>query len=238
MTGEKRHAFVEDSEFSGCGADSGIKVAVRCGLPPDAEVHREAPMRRETDCPHEAWEEIGGGRKCADCREWLPPLPSTEKPAEARDERDLGEKCRSCGRRYLTVWWAVPDDFWPKVTGTEGGLLCPQCFDEKARAVGFSPYWTVADGGFPVASPPPQAQPEETDDSDVELDSPNFVPPQLESLRARGFKRINNPLAQPEGEPKRIGGMSEEEWLVALSTGRFDLRQAGDLITAAFGERA
>lgn len=29
----------------------------------------------EAECPHEAWEEIGGSRKCADCGDSLPPAP-------------------------------------------------------------------------------------------------------------------------------------------------------------------
>lgn len=28
-------------------------------------------MIDEQECPHEAWEHVGGGRKCADCRDWL-----------------------------------------------------------------------------------------------------------------------------------------------------------------------
>jgi hypothetical protein len=43
---------------------------------------------RQCPCKHEAWENIGGGRSCSDCKEWLPPLEPTTASAPAGGPRD------------------------------------------------------------------------------------------------------------------------------------------------------
>ena len=60
------------------------------------------------------------------------------------------EKCGECGRRYGDVYWA-DDDQWAKVGDTFAGLLCPSCFQEKARALGLEPK-------MEILAPPLQAR--------------------------------------------------------------------------------
>ena len=47
-----------------------------------------------------------------------------------------GERCQECGRGYPL--WRAPDNLYALVHGTTAGLLCPACFDRKARAHGLS----------------------------------------------------------------------------------------------------
>lgn len=65
-----------------------------------------------------------------------------------------GERCQSCERRYETVWQAS-EEIWGAVVGGSRGLLCPDCFDRKAREVGRSPYWSCAEADY---SHPAEAQ--------------------------------------------------------------------------------
>lgn len=48
----------------------------------------------EEDCPHEAWESLGGGgRRCADCKLYLPPLdPVTDGQAQTRRAIAVSER--------------------------------------------------------------------------------------------------------------------------------------------------
>src|SRR5579872_7127106 len=47
-----------------------------------------------------------------------------------------GEVCQDCGRRY-PLWHADYDEnLWERVIGHGGGLLCPGCFDRRAREAG------------------------------------------------------------------------------------------------------
>ena len=62
------------------------------------------------------------------------------------------EICQNCGKKYLTVWQA-PDWLWEKVMGRESGLLCMNCFDEKAREEGFGLYWQCEVGEYPNTKP-------------------------------------------------------------------------------------
>ena len=56
--------------------------------------------------------------------------------------RTLIEFCKTCGREQPIVWH-VPDELWLAVTGREGGVLCPDCFDRAAwRTVGML-IWTA-----------------------------------------------------------------------------------------------
>jgi len=58
------------------------------------------------------------------------------------DERELGELCEECELRYLTVW-RVPNDIWEFVSGhiDGSGLLCPSCFETKARGLDLILCW-------------------------------------------------------------------------------------------------
>lgn len=75
------------------------------------------------------------------------------------DERDLGERCAHCRRRYLTVWLAIPDDLWALVATPMAGLMCPGCFDERARMMGIQLYWTAAAWGWGFRPAPEQPMP-------------------------------------------------------------------------------
>jgi hypothetical protein len=44
----------------------------------------------------------------------------------------LIEYCDDCGIRQPLVWYAA-DELWLAVTGDVGGVLCPECFDRRAR---------------------------------------------------------------------------------------------------------
>jgi len=59
-----------------------------------------------------------------------------------------GERCQDCGKRYRMPWHA-PDEVWEKVMGSEGGMLCPECFDRLAACRGYDLYWSCAIGNFP-----------------------------------------------------------------------------------------
>lgn len=52
----------------------------------------------------------------------------------------LIEFCKRCGRKQPLVWHA-PDKLWLEVTGSTGGVFCPECFDAKAKAIGLSLSW-------------------------------------------------------------------------------------------------
>lgn len=61
-------------------------------------------------------------------------------PVDLRDALGLlWERCDSCGHRYPDVYWA-DDEQWAAVVGdTFGGLRCPSCFAQEARAKGLEP---------------------------------------------------------------------------------------------------
>ena len=56
------------------------------------------------------------------------------------------EFCDDCGRRQPLVWTSS-DALWTETTGKQsvltdgGGVLCPECFDKKARANGLMLRW-------------------------------------------------------------------------------------------------
>lgn len=44
------------------------------------------------------------------------------------------EFCEVCGREQPVVWHA-DDSLWLAVVGRSGGVLCPECFDRRARVL-------------------------------------------------------------------------------------------------------
>lgn len=52
------------------------------------------------------------------------------------------EFCRDCGRAQPLVW-VTTDALWTEVTGQTdgGGVLCPECFDRRARSQDRLLYW-------------------------------------------------------------------------------------------------
>lgn len=61
-----------------------------------------------------------------------------------------GELCLICGKRYLTVW-RCPDKIWKKVfKSSSSGLICPECFDRRAREKGINLYWECIESKFPT----------------------------------------------------------------------------------------
>lgn len=61
------------------------------------------------------------------------------------------ETCQICGKSYGYVWKA-PDRLWRKVMNryNEGGLACIPCFDDKARYLGYTPFWECGDHHYPT----------------------------------------------------------------------------------------
>jgi len=49
----------------------------------------------------------------------------------------VGERCQTCGEAYQCVWWA-DDALWKAVMQRDdgGGLICPDCFHERALSLG------------------------------------------------------------------------------------------------------
>jgi hypothetical protein len=45
------------------------------------------------------------------------------------------EHCHNCGEAVGVVWTAS-DDLWAAVQGRPGGILCVQCFDDRAVSQG------------------------------------------------------------------------------------------------------
>jgi hypothetical protein len=50
------------------------------------------------------------------------------------------ERCHSCGRTYSETVWRADDELWRKVSGGFG-LLCPRCFDDRAKQLGLMLTW-------------------------------------------------------------------------------------------------
>ena len=52
------------------------------------------------------------------------------------------EYCHDCGRTQPVVWHAT-DDLWAQVSGHPdgSGVLCPDCFDRRAQAMGMLLLW-------------------------------------------------------------------------------------------------
>ena len=48
----------------------------------------------------------------------------------------ISETCQECGRRHHLLWHS-PQPLWDELIGRPGGILCPRCFDAKARATGW-----------------------------------------------------------------------------------------------------
>ncbi len=62
----------------------------------------------------------------------------------------LIEYCEVCGIRQPLVWWS-PNDLWEELTGhatpkgdNAGGILCPRCFDDRAKSRGLLLRWHPA----------------------------------------------------------------------------------------------
>lgn len=52
------------------------------------------------------------------------------------------ELCEECGGRNQFIWWS-PQPLWNELHDDRySGLLCPRCFDAKARAAGIMVNWT------------------------------------------------------------------------------------------------
>lgn len=49
------------------------------------------------------------------------------------------ESCYFCGRRYM-LWWCDDDKLWEQLA-SKAGLCCPNCFDKRARKLGFVLRW-------------------------------------------------------------------------------------------------
>ena len=56
------------------------------------------------------------------------------------DSEHTGERCQKCGRGYDTVWTG-DSDAWENVVGSQGGLLCPMCFDLMCREKAIYLHW-------------------------------------------------------------------------------------------------
>lgn len=56
----------------------------------------------------------------------------------------LTEYCRVCGRIQPLVWRA-PEGLWREINGAAHGILCPECFDWRARATGHLLNWHCDD---------------------------------------------------------------------------------------------
>jgi hypothetical protein len=56
--------------------------------------------------------------------------------------RLIAEFCHDCGVQQPLVWTA-DDDLWVEVSGEGdgGGVLCPECFDKRAIALGYFLRW-------------------------------------------------------------------------------------------------
>lgn len=55
--------------------------------------------------------------------------------------RHHGELCFDCGRPYL-LWYADDDEMYRSVYCRDGGgLICPGCFDRRARRLGLILQW-------------------------------------------------------------------------------------------------
>lgn len=52
------------------------------------------------------------------------------------------ETCDDCGRGYGRLIWTAPDELWALLhERAPGGLLCPGCFSDRARALGLFIRW-------------------------------------------------------------------------------------------------
>ena len=51
------------------------------------------------------------------------------------------EFCHECGRLVGVIWTAT-DEMWARVTGKDEGVLCIQCFDNKAAVARILLRWT------------------------------------------------------------------------------------------------
>lgn len=47
------------------------------------------------------------------------------------------ESCQDCGHCFRLVW-SVRDEIWNKVMGNDSGILCLDCFIERAEKKGIS----------------------------------------------------------------------------------------------------
>lgn len=58
------------------------------------------------------------------------------------------EFCHTCGRKQPLVWH-VADELWAEVMDRVdgGGVICPECFSERAMGKGMLLYWTAQSGG-------------------------------------------------------------------------------------------
>ena len=61
-----------------------------------------------------------------------------DKAAAGHHPEDI---CTDCGGP--NVVWHAPNDLWNRVMGGEGGILCPRCFIQRAKADGINEVWRV-----------------------------------------------------------------------------------------------
>ena len=56
-------------------------------------------------------------------------------------EEYFAEHCQNCGKAYDYVYW-VPNELWNGIVGSEAGILCITCFDNKCRENGIYLRWS------------------------------------------------------------------------------------------------
>lgn len=66
------------------------------------------------------------------------------------------EFCHDCGVRQPLIWHA-PDEAWAAVMQEDGvlgaGIVCPMCFNKRARRNGHLVYWHCALDGYAISTP-------------------------------------------------------------------------------------
>ena len=63
------------------------------------------------------------------------------------------EFCHDCGREQPVIWWCESNELWAEVAGQDyvekpyyaGGILCPKCFERRARKKGILIRWIAAE---------------------------------------------------------------------------------------------
>lgn len=69
-------------------------------------------------------------------------------PAAAGETDHPEALCNRCGLKNV-IGWSAPNELWNRVVGSPNGILCPQCFVQRAERVGERGPWTLA----PVTQP-------------------------------------------------------------------------------------
>ena len=59
------------------------------------------------------------------------------------------EHCQICGKGYSTPY-DIPDKVWKKITPRkgEGGLLCMECAEKRAKKLGIVLFWVAKENDF------------------------------------------------------------------------------------------